>query len=307
MPFFSSSNGGMTELNSNVWSTGEKLPYFSIQEDPYDPKTVWSITIDKQQIDLSDKDLSKPDEWWTSVTEKDNSIVPNIKNWLKNNGYPNKDIKITDIPVLSLGEKTSGGRVTKGSIQVNFYVKDLVDEQGELMPQTVEFTNVAASKIRAMVGIDKMKSYLVDESTSTADTISIKGRGYGHGVGLSQYGAKKRAEAGQTYEEILQFYYPGATLEKEYSEVTEDTADQNDTSVPAAPAVTISNVSAKANYSTEKAKIAYKLSENAKVTVTVKNSKGKVIATPVKQKSVNKGQSCCLPGTLVKVATAHIK
>ena len=37
--FFSSSNGGVTELNSNVWS-GEKLPYFSIQEDPYDPKTV---------------------------------------------------------------------------------------------------------------------------------------------------------------------------------------------------------------------------------------------------------------------------
>ena len=172
---------------------------------------------------MSDEDLSKPEEWWTSVSEKDSSIVPNIKNWLKNNGYPDKDIKITDIPVLSFGEKTSGGRVTKGSIQVNFYVKDLVDEQGALKPQTVEFTNVAASKIRAMVGIDKMKSYLVDESTSTADAISIKGRGYGHGVGLSQYGAKKRAEAGQTYEEILQFYYPGATLEKAYIEGTADT------------------------------------------------------------------------------------
>ena len=101
------------------------------------------------------------------MKEKDSSIVPNIKTWLKSNGYPNKDIKITDIPILSLDEKTSGGRVTKGSIQVNFYVKDLVDEQGVLMPQTVQFTNVSASKIRAMVGMDKMKSYLVDESTST--------------------------------------------------------------------------------------------------------------------------------------------
>ena len=51
----------------------------------------------------------------------------------------------------------------------------------------------------------------------------------------------------------------------------------------------ISNVSVKADYSTEKAKIGYKLSENAKVTVTVKNSKGKVIATPVKQKWLKKG------------------
>ena len=145
--FFSSSNGGVTELNSNVWS-GENLPYFSIQEDPYDPKMEWKIEIDKQQIDLSDKDLSNPEEWWTSVTEKDSSIVPNIKKWLKNNGYPNKDIKITDIPILSFDEKTSGGRVTEGSIQVNFYVKDIVDEQGALKPQMVQFANVAASKIR---------------------------------------------------------------------------------------------------------------------------------------------------------------
>ena len=70
--------------------------------------------LDKQQIDLSNEDLSQPEVWWNSVSEKDSSIVPNIKNWLKKNGYPDKDIKITDIPVLSFDEKTSGGRVTKG-------------------------------------------------------------------------------------------------------------------------------------------------------------------------------------------------
>ena len=51
----------------------------------------------------------------------------------------------------------------------------------------------------------------------------------------------------------------------------------------------ITNVAVTADYSTEKAKIAYKLSENAIVTVTVKDSKGKVIATPVKQKLLKKG------------------
>lgn len=39
-------------------------------------------------------------------------------------------------------------------------------------------------------------------------------RGYGHGVGLSQYGADYMARQGATYEEILTHYYTGATLQK---------------------------------------------------------------------------------------------
>lgn len=39
------------------------------------------------------------------------------------------------------------------------------------------------------------------------------GSGGGHGVGMSQNGAKNRAAAGQTYEEILAFYFPGTYLE----------------------------------------------------------------------------------------------
>jgi stage II sporulation protein D len=38
------------------------------------------------------------------------------------------------------------------------------------------------------------------------------GRGWGHGVGLCQWGARARAEAGATYREILAAYYPGARL-----------------------------------------------------------------------------------------------
>lgn len=40
------------------------------------------------------------------------------------------------------------------------------------------------------------------------------GSGNGHGVGMSQNGAKNRAAAGQTYEEILAFYFPGTYLNK---------------------------------------------------------------------------------------------
>ncbi len=39
------------------------------------------------------------------------------------------------------------------------------------------------------------------------------GRGNGHGVGMSQYGAKGMAEAGYSYKEILEYYYTGITVE----------------------------------------------------------------------------------------------
>lgn len=40
----------------------------------------------------------------------------------------------------------------------------------------------------------------------------VSGRGYGHGVGMSQYGAYGMAKAGRTYDEILAHYYTGTTL-----------------------------------------------------------------------------------------------
>lgn len=43
-------------------------------------------------------------------------------------------------------------------------------------------------------------------------TITITTRGYGHRVGMSQYGANAMAEAGKTWQQILQHYYPGTVL-----------------------------------------------------------------------------------------------
>ena len=37
-------------------------------------------------------------------------------------------------------------------------------------------------------------------------------KGYGHGVGLSQYGAKAMAEGGADWREILEYYFPGCTV-----------------------------------------------------------------------------------------------
>lgn len=41
---------------------------------------------------------------------------------------------------------------------------------------------------------------------------SLTTRGYGHGVGMSQYGARAMAEEGSTWQEILTYYFPGCTV-----------------------------------------------------------------------------------------------
>ena len=42
----------------------------------------------------------------------------------------------------------------------------------------------------------------------------FRGKGYGHGVGLSQEGACRMAQAGYSFERILHFYYTGVRLER---------------------------------------------------------------------------------------------
>ncbi|MFA5407305.1 MAG: stage II sporulation protein D [Bacilli bacterium] len=52
------------------------------------------------------------------------------------------------------------------------------------------------------------------EITKEDNIISIKTNGYGHGVGMSQYGALGMAKEGYTYDEILKHYYNGITIQQ---------------------------------------------------------------------------------------------
>jgi peptidoglycan hydrolase-like amidase len=42
--------------------------------------------------------------------------------------------------------------------------------------------------------------------------IVLQGSGYGHGLGMSQYGAKQLAKEGKAYREILLYFYTGVKL-----------------------------------------------------------------------------------------------
>lgn len=68
-----------------------------------------------------------------------------------------------------------------------------------------EFTGV---QLRQLLGV---KSTALKMSI-VADQVVITAKGYGHRVGMSQYGADAMAVSGSTYEQILAYYYPGTQL-----------------------------------------------------------------------------------------------
>ena len=51
-------------------------------------------------------------------------------------------------------------------------------------------------------------------ATLSAPVYVVTGGGYGHGVGLNQFGALGQAQAGRSYHDILSFYYPGTEIGK---------------------------------------------------------------------------------------------
>lgn len=76
---------------------------------------------------------------------------------------------------------------------------------------------VPGTKFRMAVGSTVIKSTNFEVRVEGADAV-FNGVGYGHGVGLCQWGAKQRAADGFNYREILSYYYPGTKLVKLYGE-----------------------------------------------------------------------------------------
>lgn len=72
-------------------------------------------------------------------------------------------------------------------------------------------TIVPAGTFRKLVGYTVIKSTNFQVKV-TEESATFTGAGYGHGVGLCQWGTKQRASDGFTYREILNYYYPGALL-----------------------------------------------------------------------------------------------
>lgn len=74
-----------------------------------------------------------------------------------------------------------------------------------------------AVSFRARLGYSTIKSLFFEvEPLRHGEAFHFKGRGYGHGAGMCQWGAKVMADKGHGYQQILQHYYPGTELQRLY-------------------------------------------------------------------------------------------
>jgi stage II sporulation protein D len=72
---------------------------------------------------------------------------------------------------------------------------------------------LSGEALRRVLGLTRLRSTLF-EVRRTADGFVFVGSGNGHGVGMSQWGARALAQRGANYEQILARFYPGARIEK---------------------------------------------------------------------------------------------
>lgn len=87
---------------------------------------------------------------------------------------------------------------------------------GRVKTMTVKGTKgtatLSGTTWRSLLGL---KSTLFDAKL-TKDAVTFTGYGSGHGLGISQWGAKRLAESGKSYADILHHYYTGTTLQQLY-------------------------------------------------------------------------------------------
>jgi len=124
--------------------------------------------------------------YWEKTIEKEM-----VKKKLNENGYDAGDIK--KIKVL---RRSPSGRV----ICLRIYHK-----RGHL--------DIRASNFRMVMDPNLIRSTLFAMEWM-GSRIKFYGRGWGHGVGMCQWGAKGMAERGANYRQILQYYYPGTKVVK---------------------------------------------------------------------------------------------
>lgn len=89
------------------------------------------------------------------------------------------------------------------------WFRDLVtDDSGMVTSLTIGGVSLSGGQARSLFGL--RSAHFTAAATDTEVTFWVTG--YGHGVGLSQYGANALAGEGKTFQEILEWYYTGITV-----------------------------------------------------------------------------------------------
>ena len=87
-------------------------------------------------------------------------------------------------------------------------------ESGRAETLLISGQEVSAPAFRIAIGSTKMRSCLLESLRMEDGQVKMSGKGYGHGVGMSQWGAYAMAKEGKTAEEIVMHYFQGVSIDQ---------------------------------------------------------------------------------------------
>ncbi len=223
---YHSSNGGYTESAAAAWgSRAADYPYLTSVFTPYEdyrnvPNGKWETVLARNE--LSTRIAS-------AYAAKIIDGIADITYERAENGYIER-MTVTDGAGNTYTFKTSDGvRSFFGSSLVksaNFGIAyTYVPSDDEVTPAVTVISADGIYEMTAADGYDYVTADGVETTYGFEEVIVLDGSGYGHGVGLSQFGARCMADEGFTFEEILQTYFPGTVLEPLFP--NDPAADEN--------------------------------------------------------------------------------
>jgi stage II sporulation protein D len=182
---YHSTCGGMTAEPGEVWTGETGAPYLR-RVDDHVPGSSRAYC-----------DISPRYEWQREMTAA--QVGAAVTRYLRSRGSSES---IGDARALRVESHTPSGRV--GALSVS-------GSDGE----TTLRGNAIRYALRSTGGELLNSTYFSVESSGSGTSgrrFTIRGRGYGHGIGMCQWGAIGRARAGQDAVTILQTYYPGTSV-----------------------------------------------------------------------------------------------
>ncbi len=128
---------------------------------------------------------------------------------------------------ISVSDRAAGGVVrevelhfAQGTVRVQTEnaIRQLLSPCRKTLGNPVPLVLADGSKLedQSMLPSDFFSLQIQKEESGAATGLSVYGGGYGHGVGMSQYGAKAMADQGMDYREILSHYFYGTETAKVY-------------------------------------------------------------------------------------------
>ncbi|MCI7703903.1 MAG: SpoIID/LytB domain-containing protein, partial [Clostridiales bacterium] len=184
--YYTASNGGQTESVANAWGSGS-YSYLTIKDDPYDLNNSASIA----------KSVTLYHDGTTSVSAL-TELLRTEAAALVGAG----SVKITAITGVRVHTPKYGepSRVYR-KVDVDLTLAGYGD-----VTVTLDYFDQVEGLCGLSINVLKNETLSVSQ---TASGFKLTARRYGHGVGMSQRGAQQMAREGMTYDQILEFYYPG--------------------------------------------------------------------------------------------------